>query len=133
MATDTKTQKRGSVGKKLGIVFGIILLFVIVLYFVVTSTAFFTGVILPRVSRAVGADITVADASIRPFSAVDLRQLRVQPPNAEPILQAEQVVVRYRLMDIIRGNINVHELTLVSPVIRIVEDAEGRSNLDPVT
>ncbi|MBA4150436.1 MAG: hypothetical protein H0X66_20180 [Verrucomicrobia bacterium] len=129
---NTTTAKHGSLGKKLGIIFGVIVLLVIVLYFIVTSTAFFKGVILPRVSKAVGADVTVADASISPFSRIELQKLRVQPPNQEPILQAEQVVARYSLMDIVRGNLNVHELTLVSPVIRIVEDAEGKSNLDPI-
>ncbi len=128
-----ETQKRSSLGKKLGIVFGIILILVVVLYFVVTSTAFFKGVILPRVSKAVGADVTVADASISPFSRVELRQLKVQPPTGEPILQADQVTARYSLMDIIGGNITVHEVTLISPVIRIVEDDDGKSNVDAVT
>lgn len=130
---EASTTKRSSIGKKLGITFGIILLLLVVLYFVVTSSAFFKGFILPRVSKAVGAEITVADASISPFSRVELQQLKVQPPNAEPILQAERVVARYSLMDIIGGKINVSEATLTAPVIRIVESADGKTNLEPLT
>lgn len=125
---NTNTAKRGSLGKKLGIALGVILLLVVVLYFVVTSTAFFKGVILPRVSKAVGADVTVADASISPFSKVKMQKLKVQKPNEDPMLQADQVVARYSLMDIVRGNINVHEVTVQSPVIRLVEEADAKKD-----
>ncbi|HKQ40281.1 MAG TPA: AsmA family protein, partial [Verrucomicrobiae bacterium] len=40
--------------------------------------------------------------------------------------------VRHSLMDIIRGNIKVAEVTAVSPVIQIVEQPDGTSNLDPI-
>ena len=43
------------------IVGGLIVL-VVVLYFVVTSSGFFKSVILPRVSTALHADVTVTDA-----------------------------------------------------------------------
>ena len=36
-------------------------------------------------------------------------------------------------MDILKGNINVHELTLNSPVITLVQEPDGSSNLDPIT
>ncbi|MDB6026678.1 MAG: hypothetical protein JWM68_2901, partial [Verrucomicrobiales bacterium] len=126
-------KKRRSIGKKLGIVAGVLVLLLVVVYFVGTSAAFLKGFILPKVSSSLGADVTVADASISPFSSVKLHKLKVQTKGQEPILEAEEVIARYSLMDIIGGKINVDEATLVSPVIKIVQNADGTSNLDAFT
>ena len=101
-------------------------------YFVVTSSAFFKGVILPRVGKALNAEVTVAEASISPFSQVVLRHLQVKTTGAEPLLKADEVRMRYRLLSILRGNLVVDEVTLTSPVIQIVQAADGTSNLDPL-
>src|SRR6185503_21151677 len=75
----------------------IFIVLLVVAYFVGTSSAFFKGVILPRAGKAVGGQITVAEASVSPFSQVYLRQLKVQTTGAEPLLQAEEVRLRYSL------------------------------------
>ncbi|MDB6021937.1 MAG: hypothetical protein JWQ04_1794, partial [Pedosphaera sp.] len=108
-------------------------LLLIILYFVVSSTAFFKGVILPRVSKSLNARVTVADASIHPFSRVMLRHLKVQTTGPDPLFAAEEVRVAYSLGDILRGNYHVREMTAVSPVIEIVTNPDGTSNLDPIT
>ena len=82
----------------------------VVVYFVATSGAFFKGVILPRVSKAMNAEVTVSDASISPFSQVVLHNLKVQTTGAEPLVTAAEVRLRYSLMDIIGGNIHVDEV-----------------------
>src|SRR6266536_6321637 len=104
----------------------------VVLYFVATSAAFLKSVVLPRVSKSLNAEITVGDASLSPFSQVVLRQLIVKTTGAEPLLQANEVRLRYSLWSIIRGNIKVDEVTLDSPAIQIVQNADGTSNLDPL-
>ena len=68
------------------LIIGLIVL-VVVAYFVATSSAFFKGVILPRVGKAMGGEVTVADASISPFSQVVLRQLKVKTTGTEPLLR----------------------------------------------
>jgi hypothetical protein len=127
-----KPKKRFSLLRKLAIVFGGLLALLVVFYFVGTSSAFFKGVILPRVGKALHADVTVADAEISPFSRVSLRALKIQSPGYEPLLQADQIVARYNLGAIIHGKLKIDELTIVSPVISIIEDANGRNNLDPL-
>ena len=112
---------------------GVLLVLVIVLYFVATSSGFFTGVILPRVGKAMNATITVSDASIHPFREVVLKDLKVQTTGTEPLVTAAEVRLRYSLMDIIGGKINVQEVTLASPTVTLVENADGTSNLDPIT
>jgi uncharacterized protein involved in outer membrane biogenesis len=109
---------------------GLVLLLVIA-YLVVTSGAFFKGVILPRAGRTLNADITVADASIHPFSGVTLQGLTVKPAGGRPVLQADRIQVRYDLWSILRGRVRVDEVTIVAPVIDIVQNADGTSNLDP--
>src|SRR5205823_1023132 len=101
-------------------------------YFIVTSTAFLKGVILPRAGQSLHADITVQDASISPFSHVTLRKLSVKTTGAEPLITAEEVRARYDLLAILRGHIVVHEVTLLSPDVRIVQEPDGKSNLDPI-
>src|SRR5882724_3327961 len=115
----------------LRILMGLIGLFVILLivfYFVATSSAFLKSVILPRASKSLNADITVADASISPFKEVVFHNLKVQPHGAETLLTASEVRARYHLMDIIRGNIHVDELLLSSPTVDLIQDADGTSN-----
>jgi uncharacterized protein involved in outer membrane biogenesis len=104
----------------------------LVLYFVATSSAFFKGVILPRAGKALNADISVADASIRPFSQVVLRKLSLKTTGPEPFATAEEVRLRYSLLAILRGHIRVDEVTLISPVFQITRQADGSSNLDPL-
>ena len=113
-------------------VFGILIVLVVVVYFVATSSGFFTGVILPRVGKAMNAQVTVSDASISPFSQVILRNLKVQTTGTEPLISAAEVRLRYSLMAIIRGNIKVDEVALVSPTVTLVENPDGSRNLDPI-
>lgn len=116
----------------LGFLFAGVFLLLIVGYFVVTSSAFFKSVILPRASQALNAQITVSDASISPFSQVILKDLKVQTTGSEPLAQVPELRVRYSLGDILRGNIKVNELTAVSPIVVVQQDANGKSNLDPI-
>src|SRR5262245_7989892 len=94
---------------------GGVVVLLVAAYFVGTSAAFFKCVILPKVSKAINADVTVADAFISPFSQVVLRDLKVQAKSAEPLLTVAQVRAHYSLMDILGGKIKVDEIALVSP------------------
>src|SRR5688572_3997251 len=101
--------------KRIGIFFGILLVLLVVAYFVGTSSPFVKAVILPKVGRSMNARIAAGDISVSPFSQIHGRQLRVGTTGPEPLLTAEGVRVRYSLMDILKGNINISELTLNSP------------------
>ncbi len=124
------TPRRGGWLRKLAWLGGVIVLLVVVFYFVATSEAFFKGVILPKVSGSLGADVTVAGAQISPFSHVILRELKVQPRGGEPLLTAREVRAAYSLWSIIGGRIAVQELVVESPVVTVIENADGSSNLD---
>jgi hypothetical protein len=126
-------KKRGGWLRKLIWAAGGLLVFLVVIYFVATSSAFFKGVILPRVGKALDADVTVADAQISPFSRVRLTELKVQPHGGEPLLAVQEIRASYSLWRIIGGNIFVSEVAIESPVITVTQNADGTSNLDPLT
>jgi uncharacterized protein involved in outer membrane biogenesis len=117
-------------GRKLLWAFGGLVVLLVVLYFVGTSGMFLKSVILPQVSKAIKADVTVAEATISPFRQITLRELKVHPRGSEPLLSVKEVRLRYSLMSIIRGKIEVEEVTVETPVITVVRNADGTSNLD---
>ena len=124
--------KRRSWPRVLGWIAGILIALVIAFYFVLTSSRFFTVRVLPRVSRAINANVTVTSAEIHPFSLIILRDLKIQPTNQPPVLTAREVRLKYSLLDILGGDIRVDEASITSPVIQIVQSADGSSNLDPL-
>lgn len=122
--------RRRRVGRILILIAGALLVLVVALYFVGTSGAFFKSVILPRFGAALNADVTVSAAAISPFSRVSLRDLKVQPRGGDPVFTAQEVRARYSLMSILGGKIVVTEAVIESPVISIIQNADGTSNLD---
>src|ERR1044071_8712136 len=119
-------------GRRIGIVFAVLILLLVAVYFVATSAAFLKGVILPRAGNSLNAQITVDDAAIHPFSAVTLKNLRLKTTGPEPLIAANEVRLRYNLKEIIQGRIKVDEATLDTPTVLIVKEADGTSNLDPL-
>jgi uncharacterized protein involved in outer membrane biogenesis len=110
----------------------VLLVLLVAAYFVATSAAFLKSVILPRVSGALNASVTVSDASIHPFSGIVLRDLKVQADGQPPLVTAPEVRVSYHLFDILGGNLHVDEIALVSPTIELVQNPDGSSNLGPI-
>jgi hypothetical protein len=125
-------RKRRSLLRGLLWFVGVIVVLVVAAYFVGTSSAFLKRTVLPRVSESLNADVTVSSAAIHPFSSMTLRDLKVTPRGRETLLTATEVRTRYSLFDILRGNLKIDEITLTSPTIHVVEQADGTSNLDPI-
>lgn len=128
-----RPRKRHHWLRVLGWVIGALIVLAVVLYFVVTSSAFLKSEILPRVSGSIHANVTISSAAIHPFSEIVLHDFKIQPTNQPAIVTAPEVRVRYSLFDILGGNIQVDKIALVSPVVQIVQNADGTSNLDPLT
>ena len=126
-------RKRRKWPRVLATIFVILIVLIVAVYFIGTSSAFLKGVILPRVSKSLNATVTVADADIHPFKQVVLHDLKVQTTGTDPLFAAREVRARYSLMDIIGGKINVDEATVSAPIINLVENPDGSSNLDPIT
>jgi uncharacterized protein involved in outer membrane biogenesis len=134
MANEIKTTSRPPRrGLRLtGIILGALLVLLVLVYFVGTSEWALKSIILPKVSKAMNGKVTVESASISPFSSVTMRGLKVETKGPDPLVTAREVRARYSLMDIIKGNMNVSEVTLESPVVTLVTFPDGTSNLDPL-
>ncbi len=111
---------------------GLLIILIIAAYFVATSSAFIKGIILPRVSASLHADITAGDVSVHPFKEITVRDLKVQAKGREPLVTAPEARLRYSLLQILRGTIHVDEVALISPTVLLVENPDGSSNLDPL-
>ena len=109
---------------------GVLLPLLLVAYLVVTSSGFIKRVILPRVSAAIHADVTVADISVHPFSKITVHGLKVQAKGQEPVVTAAEVRASYSLWSILRGKPRISEIALVSPAVNLVENPDGSSNFD---
>lgn len=135
MTDDVKNKqkpKRSSWVRKLGIVGVVLIALLAALYVSATSSAFLKSFVLPRVAAAIGADLSVGDVSLSPFSQVVLQKVRVHTIGTEPLLTADEAKVRFDLLAILHGNIDLQEVTLVAPSIQITTSADGKSNLDPL-
>jgi hypothetical protein len=131
--TESNSRKPRRWLRWLGIIFGGIIVLLALAYFAGSSEWALKSIILPRVGASMNAIVTVDSASISPFSAVNIRGLKVRTTGDDPLVTARTVRARYSLIDIIKGNINVTEVTLDSPVVNLVMHADGTSNLDPLT
>lgn len=109
-----------------------LLALLVIVYFVVTSSGFITGVIVPRVGKAIGAEISVGSVALRPFSSVEVRNVKVKTIGDELLLELASLKATYRLMDIIGGKITVNSVEVDSPTVHLVQQADGKSNLDPI-
>jgi hypothetical protein len=130
--TSPAPRKRRNWLRIIAWVLGVFLVLLIVAYFVGTSSAVFTGIVLPKVSAALNANVTVSDVTIHPFSEVVLSNLKVQTTGSDPLVSVAEVRARYSLMDIIKGNIHVDEVTVKAPTVVLVQNPDGTSNLDPI-
>src|SRR5688572_21117277 len=112
---------------------GVLFVLMVILYFFVTSQTFLEAFVLPKVAVSLGTSVTISDSGISPFRKVTLRDLKIGGGSfEEPLLTVREVRARYSLWDIIGGNINVHEVAIISPVIQIVQLEDGTTNLDPL-
>jgi len=103
----------------------------VVCWWVISSEMFLRGVVMKKVGKAIHAEITFESADWSPRRSVVLRGVRVKAVGQEPCLEAREITVNFRLGDLLAGNIDLGDITIVEPVISIRMDAEGKTNLDP--
>ena len=103
----------------------------IVGWWVISSEMFLRGVVIKKIGKAIGAEITCESADWSPRRSIVLRGARVKAIGQEPCLEAGEITFNYQLGDLLAGNIELGDITFVEPVISIHMDAEGKSNLDP--
>ncbi|MGY8675591.1 MAG: AsmA family protein, partial [Verrucomicrobiia bacterium] len=117
--------------KRLSIAGGAVFLLIIIGYLSVTSGAFVKSVVLPKLSKALNAEVTVTDASVGLFSGVSMKGLRVVSAETD-LVKAGEATLRYSFWALASGRIEVSEFTLDAPEVFLVQNPDGTSNLTPI-
>ena len=90
--------------------------------------------LLARLREASGVDVRATGMDVALTSGIRLTGVTVANPAPLPgnLLAAERVVLRYRLLPLLRGRLEIDALAVEKPEVRIVLDANGTSNLEKV-
>jgi len=128
----TTPTPKASWGARLFRAFLFLIFLLLIAYFVLSSSWFLQGVVVPRVGQALNSTLTIGDAELSPFSEVVLSRVKLTPNGADTLFEAKQLRARYHLLAILRGRLEIEEVLLDTPSITIVEDARGGRNLDPL-
>jgi uncharacterized protein involved in outer membrane biogenesis len=88
--------------------------------------------LLAQARATLGTELRVKQTDISLLSGVTLRGVAVKNPEPFPgeLLTAEAFVLRYRLLPLLRGRVEVERLALHEPVLTIAMDARGRYNYE---
>lgn len=85
--------------------------------------------ILPRISAAINRQVSLGDVSVSIFSGIRLHDLVIQDKEgAEPFLKAGALRLDYRFWPLLRKRVEIKEIRLESPLVRIVRYADGTFN-----
>ena len=105
-----------------------LVVFLVVLYVVVTRPAFLKTVVIPRIEKTAGQDIEITAITWRPFSYLGLEGVRVGSV-ASPLLEAEKLTCAYSLTAFARNRVEIDRLHLVNATVRI--DAAHQTEAGP--
>lgn len=96
------------------------------------DTPEFQKTVLEQAKAAVGADVRVADMKISLLSGVTLRGIAVANPAPFPgdLLTADAFVLRYKLLPLLAGRVEVERLSLEKPALGLLMDAKGVFNYE---
>ncbi len=98
-------------------------------YFIVGSSWFVKGQLLPRVSTVLGMPVTVETVSFSPLSRLEMTGLRVGGGDA-PLAEVKTLRVRYSaLAAVFGGMVSVSELFVDGAKIRVVQKPDGSWSL----
>lgn len=90
--------------------------------------------ILPRISRAMNRQVSLGDVSVSIFSGIRLHDLVIQDrEGSQPFLKAGALRLEYRFWPLLRKRVEIKEIRLESPLLRIVRYADGSFNFSDLT
>jgi AsmA protein len=111
-----------------------LLVALIILIKVVISPEQVKKTVLPRISAAINRQVSLGDVSVSIFSGIRLHDLVIQDKQgAEPFLKAGALRLDYRFWPLLRKRVEIKEIRLESPLVRIVRYADGTFNFSDLT
>jgi uncharacterized protein involved in outer membrane biogenesis len=96
------------------------------------NTPEFKKEVLAEARSRLGTDVRVDEMHVALLSGVTLRGVAVANPApfAGDLLTAQAFVLRYRLLPLLSGRVDVERLALEKPTIRLATDKKGRLNYE---
>ncbi|MDY0269664.1 AsmA family protein [Trichloromonas sp.] len=86
--------------------------------------------ILPLAEQTLGREVRLGGVEIGLFSGIRLDAVQVLAKEGnDPLLQADQAVLRYRFWPLLQGRVEVDEVRLETPRITLIRQADGQFNI----
>lgn len=115
-----------------GLLFGgvaVLLVGLAILVKVMISPELVKKTVLPKVSAAINRQVSLGDVSVSLFSGIRLHDLVVQDrEGTEPFLKAGAIRLEYRFWPLLQKRVEVTQVRLESPLVRVVRNADGSFN-----
>ena len=90
--------------------------------------------ILPRISAAINRQVSLGNVSVSIFSGIRLHDLVIQDKEGgQPFLKAGALRLEYRFWPLLRKRVEIKEIRLESPLLRIIRHADGSFNFSDLT
>jgi len=125
-------MNRQKVLKITGLLVGIVVALLVgltILAKVMISPELVKKTVLPRISAAINRQVSLGDVSVSIFSGIRLHDLVVQDrEGSEPFVKAGAIRLEYRLWPLLRKRVEIRQIRLESPLIRVVRNADGSFN-----
>jgi len=103
-----------------------LLVLAVIAFWLVTSSWFITGVILPSVSSSVGLRISAKEADLSIFDSHLTANKLVIGSDKNPLVKAEKLDGSFSLGDLLGGRLTFHDVLLDKAVIIIAKDSSGK-------
>ncbi|MDD5698208.1 MAG: AsmA-like C-terminal region-containing protein [Victivallaceae bacterium] len=124
MAAAVKKGKR--ILKIILITLSALVLFILIAFPIITSSAFITGIALPLVSNAAGMRIAARQVDLSLFqSRLAARDITVGSGKV-PLVKAGRLDGRFSLSDLLKGRFVFRDVTLDKATVTVARDAAGK-------
>jgi len=115
-----------------GLFVGIVVVLLVgltILVKVVISPELIKKTVLPKISAAINRQVSLGDVSVSIFSGIRLHDLAVQDREGDqPFVKAAALRLDYRLWPLLRKRVEIRQIRLESPLVRVVRNADGSFN-----
>lgn len=96
---------------------------------VIISPELVKKTVLPKISAAINRQVSLGDVSVSIFSGIRLHDLVVQDrEGSEPFVKAGAIRLEYRFWPLLRKRVEIKQIRLESPLVRVVRNADGSFN-----
>jgi len=122
-------RKLGKIGAILAIVMLLLVVGAAILAKILITPERIRATVVPLAQEHLGREVSLENIEFSIFSGIVLEGVEVKEANgAETFVSAERALLRYRLWPLLKLRLEVDEIALIAPRVRIVRHADSRFN-----